>query len=1107
MTFRAVLLPSLAGMLLAVVLGHAAAAEDDAAAILRFRRILAPEDRIKDWPLGDGKYLPVDAAEFERLVAAMQPRGATDPVAPTAAITSARHTARLVGDHLVGQTSAEVVLAGPAPAVLPLEPCNLALGKAFWDAKDSRRAALGLGDDGKLEALVERSGQLRFDWSLAGRRDSADVLGFLFEMPHAAASALSIDMPKGFTPALDRGVIVGSEPAGQEAHRWHIELGGCHRFRMRVLPAGVASRRPQLALLRESRTYDFSLHGVEVLAQWRLQVHNEPLQQITVLLDPGLQLVSARYGDTSLPWSAAPAADGQGTRVVLTLSEPICDTERVLHLVALGQLVLDRPWRLPLVRAEGLFWQEGSITLLTPEPLVTDRIVPLGCGQTGTGPLSAPRAGESLQFQAFEPDATVELSLSRRTATLQVLSAAAVERGGEEVTVRVAAGAATANRVSSQGEPSSPLKKGATAGLPGSAWENSHKNTAGQVSSGTQTPKIPQAASTLKAWAWNCHLESWYQSDGVAQHQATYDLQSPGHGRFRLTLPPDVDREGVRGIWIDGKPVAWQLAETEAGSRVTLELPAGRKFPCVAIQWMASGPRLGIVGSLAPPLPEPDLPVLARHWTAWLPPGYECLDSDARSASVYGSELTWSRRLFGPLGRAEGVDRFDPLSAGDWMSLVELRSREQTTETTAASIDPQKNNVGLVERPATAVAGGSAAFSTPATAVAGRFPNKGWTASRRDLPAGSPMTLGFVHSASMRLLGTIALLLMAAVGCWKAAQRPALLVSLLGGFGAAAIVLPDAYTPIASGGVLGILFCLAWRWVHPPVPPPAATSAPGSTVTMVVQLGWILLGALPALLAGGVARGETPPERADQPSEKRAAAPPMYRVLVPIDAKKKPTGGKVYVPEPLYQELYRRAAAPTEKPQGWLILGATYRGVLAAEAGSGRLAVDTLRAQYDLQVFGRATRVRVPLRAEGANLLPNGVLLDGRAIEPEWNPDATVLAFEVAEPGEYRLEVLLRPTMRGAVGPAGFDVAIPRVARSRLELTLPDDAPPVEVPSACGAVRVEKAPRRLSADRLAKKDPLCLLADLGPADRLTVRWHEGAASGTVGPAVDVEQLV
>ena len=111
------------------------------------------------------------------------------------------------------------------------------------------------------------------------------------------------------------------------------------------------------------------------------------------------------------------------------------------------------------------------------------------------------------------------------------------------------------------------------------------------------------------------------------------------------------------------------------------------------------------------------------------------------------------------------------------------------------------------------------------------------------------------------------------------------------------------------------------------------------------------------------------------------------------------------------------------------------RGVLAAEPVSGRLTVDTLRWQYELQVFGVHPR-RIPLRNEGANLLPNGVLLDGRPIESEWEPDAVALAFDVAEPGQYRLEVLLRPTIRGTVGTGGLrPFRCPALARSRLELT------------------------------------------------------------------------
>ena len=137
-------------MLLAWLLSAAAASvrpgrakTGPAAGVIRFRRVLAPEDRIKDWPLGDGKYLPVDAAEFERLVAAVQSRGAGAPVAPAAAIISARYEAKLVGDHLVGQASAEVILAGPAPAMLPFEPCNLALGKIAWDTAACTRRWCG----------------------------------------------------------------------------------------------------------------------------------------------------------------------------------------------------------------------------------------------------------------------------------------------------------------------------------------------------------------------------------------------------------------------------------------------------------------------------------------------------------------------------------------------------------------------------------------------------------------------------------------------------------------------------------------------------------------------------------------------------------------------------------------------------------------------------------------------------------------------------------------------------------------------------------------------------------------------------------------------------
>ena len=48
-----------------------AEAKGDASA-LRFRRIYLPEDRLDQWPRGDVRYLPLDATEFERMVARLQ---------------------------------------------------------------------------------------------------------------------------------------------------------------------------------------------------------------------------------------------------------------------------------------------------------------------------------------------------------------------------------------------------------------------------------------------------------------------------------------------------------------------------------------------------------------------------------------------------------------------------------------------------------------------------------------------------------------------------------------------------------------------------------------------------------------------------------------------------------------------------------------------------------------------------------------------------------------------------------------------------------------------------------------------------------------------------
>ena len=467
---------------------------------ISFRRVYAPADRLKDWPYGNVTYMPIEAAEFERLLEVV---GSAIPGTRTsfaAQVTAARYEARLVGGQWIeGTARLDVVHSGESAALMPLDPCGLAVGKARWvkgASKDATNAAagngqagvtvraadpkqrvadgqaadeaqnagvpsgidpgveaeaettatLGLGTDDRLGVLVERSGQLSLDWSLVGSSDASGAISYAFELPPCPTNLLVLDLPAEMTPTVDRGELIEESPEDEGQRRWRIELGGHHRFILRVAPSDAADGTSQLAIARESVIYDFSLPGVNVNAKLTLEVHDQPLQKVALVLDPGLRLVTVRCGDGSIPWSVASTGDGQTTRVELTFPEAIRDKQCVVQIAALAALQVDRLWQLPRIRPEGTFWQEGTVTLWVPAPLVMQQLVPAGCRQTGTGLLSAPRVGETAEFQCFSPDAAVEVLLTQRPESVQISSGTALELSGGEMTALVKARFRSAER-------------------------------------------------------------------------------------------------------------------------------------------------------------------------------------------------------------------------------------------------------------------------------------------------------------------------------------------------------------------------------------------------------------------------------------------------------------------------------------------------------------------------------------------------------------------------------------------------------------------------------------------------------------------------------------
>lgn len=728
------------------------------------------------------------------------------------------------------------------------------------------------------------------------------------------------------------------------------------------------------------------------------------------------------------------------------------------------------------------------------------------------------------------------------------------------------------------------------------------------------------SAETPAALVWASHLDSRFEPDGTARHVAAYWLQNSGRRLLEVTLPDDALRKDIRGVWIDDAPAPSRYTENEASAVLSIELPSGVKFPMVVIEYETNRPRWVVAQRLAPTLPEVDVPVLARYWTCWLPPGYEVLAVDKPHGA---SSMAWTQRLFGPLGRTAHQHLFDPWRADHWATVVPLRSKQRDAATKARQLHEllggrvfqhdilpdagplpwgtlvsddgidamelrmlidsralaqrgvvarspvprnlsggtagrgldllQRAQLALLVRRDIAVlttarnaalwqsqleplgsrllwrvvdgplaerienaADPVAAEETLVSAQAwmalppnlpspwivpelcdpGAVDMRGWNAYEIEMASGTPPRVTVARSAALRGLRWVAMLLAVAVGWWRAANRPLRLAIAATVAALVALFAPSLIAVAASGAMLGLLFCLGFRLIRrgerTPTRPSESLSAAALSATStraVVSSLWLLA----ALMAVSPLRAEAPDQR-----------PPEYQVFVPVDKDGQPVDERVFVPERLHQELEQLATGFDTGARGWLIEDAVYRGTLAATTGTRHLVVDELTASYNVRVVGPGTtELTIPLHRDEFAPAADGVTLDGRVVPLRWTEQGDSLVVVLPRRGAYRIEIVGRPMpvapqppINGALAPSeaqrSIKMAIPRLVRSRLELSLPANAPAVEVPTARGAVKV---------------DNQRLVAELGPADQLYIYWRDDGLRGGAEPVAEVEELL
>ena len=173
--------------------------------------------------------------------------------------------------------------------------------------------------------------------------------------------------------------------------------------------------------------------------------------------------------------------------------------------------------------------------------------------------------------------------------------------------------------------------------------------------------------SPPKAWVWSLRADAHYSAHGHGEHVASWRIENMGRSRVSFRMPSE---STLHLAWVDGT-VMPNASPDEGTGQLRLELPADRRFTTIGLKWASDGKPLSIVSSRSVDLPEiVGLPVLSRRVNVWLPPNYRLMENDAGGQSA-GAAVSWSQRLFGPIGRPPNQAPFNPLASDDWTGTVD----------------------------------------------------------------------------------------------------------------------------------------------------------------------------------------------------------------------------------------------------------------------------------------------------------------------------------------------------------------------------------------------------------------------------------------------------
>ena len=417
---------------------------------LPYRRVFVPAERTADWPTGGAQYLPIERAEFERLVQQSEERRQLSRPGG-AQLASAEYSARLAEEDLLsGVAALDLRLIDKSAAVVSLAPWNAVVLRGRWlddePAAEPTPAKLGLWSGAEDEQvyglLVEHAGKVELDWQAMPERRGAE-LEFVLQLPTAVSQRFTLELPPSATPTISSARLIEQAAASLgDARRWTFQLAGGveHRLIIRrpAESATAVAASATLPLVAITEAHHLTSDGVDYEAELHIQNVRGAQNELRLDAPPALHIATVAVNRQPVEYRRD-SEDARAVLIPLPSSGDATGPPVTVIISGASSVEFDVPWKLPSVAAPDFFWTEGTSTLWVDPALEVRSLVPRECSLLNVVGVGSGVAGEVYRLQAWSPDASAEFIVGDRRESLRHRIGVVAEFADREIVARARA--------------------------------------------------------------------------------------------------------------------------------------------------------------------------------------------------------------------------------------------------------------------------------------------------------------------------------------------------------------------------------------------------------------------------------------------------------------------------------------------------------------------------------------------------------------------------------------------------------------------------------------------------------------------------------------------